>query len=194
MAKSLYKIHFRQNQEKAELCTLELRKEELIQLSEAIEDQYYFEFIVDDLPIRNFIGHLEEGHLIPHTHKILLWTHYSFTFEYHDAQIISANVSVSEPFELSFDNEDFTDFGQLSVPQSYSVRWLPTNVKYEDRMDRFKSRKFFPVTLEIHWLSVINSTVLAFLLISFVAVILTRVVKKDFDRYSGEKAAGTIFY
>lgn len=167
------------NLEKKNLCTLNLKQKELEKLSEAIEDQYYFEFVVDDLPLRNFIGHLKEGRLFPHTHKILFWTQYEFVFEYNDRQIISANVSVSDDVELPETPES-----DLKITQTYSVKWIPTSVKYEDRLDRFKSRKFFPVTLEIHWLSIMNSMVLAFLLISFVAVILMRIVKKDFARYS----------
>lgn len=183
MAKSLYKLKFKTDVEKKKLCTLKLKKKELEKLSEAIEDQYYFEFVVDDLPLRNFVGHLEEGRLFPHTHKISVWTQYEFIFEYNDKQIISANVSVSDGVELPETIE--TDF---EVTQTYSVKWIPTSVKFEDRLDRFKARKFFPVTLEIHWLSVMNSMVLAFLLISFVAVILMRIVKKDFARYSEDSA------
>ena len=179
MAKSLYKLQFKENVDKKKLCTLQLEKKEVEKLSEAIEDQYYFEFVVDDLPLRNFVGHLEETRMFPHTHKITLWTHYDFTFEYNDRQIISANVTVSEGIDLPETAES-----DVEVTHTYSVKWISTSVKYEDRLDRFKARKFFPVTLEIHWLSVINSMVLAFLLISFVAVILMRIVKKDFARYS----------
>lgn len=187
MAKSMYKLKFKENLDKKTLCKLKLEKKEVEKLSEAIEDQYYFEFVVDDLPLRNFLGHLEEGHLFPHTHKILVWTHYNFVFEYNNQQIISANVSVSDGFELPEETAETA----VEISQTYSVKWVPTNVKYEDRLDRFKARKFFPVTLEIHWLSIINSIVLAFLLISFVAVILMRIVKKDFARYS-EDPTGTI--
>lgn len=166
--------------EDKKLCTLNLQKKDVEKLSEAIEDQYYFEFVVDDLPLRNFVGHLEEGRLFPHTHKMLLWTNYNFHFEYNDRQIISANVTVSEGIELP----ETLESDSFEVTHTYSVKWISTTVKYEDRMDRFKARKFFPVTLEIHWLSIINSIVLAFLLVSFVAVILMRIVKKDFARYS----------
>jgi transmembrane 9 superfamily protein 1 len=179
MAKSLYKLKFKADVEKKQLCTLKLKKKELEKLSEAIEDQYYFEFVVDDLPLRSFVGHLEEGRLFPHTHKMSVWTQYDFVFEYNDKQIITANVSVSDGIGLPETTE--TDF---EITHTYSVKWIPTSVKFEDRLDRFKARKFFPVTLEIHWLSIMNSMVLAFLLISFVAVILMRVVKKDFARYS----------
>lgn len=41
----------------------------------------------DDLPIRGFIGHLEEGSILPHNHKTFLWTHLHFSFEYNGDQV-----------------------------------------------------------------------------------------------------------
>ena len=184
MAKSLYKFKFRQDLEHTNLCTLSLEPKDVEKLEEAIEDQYYFEFVVDDIPIRNFIGHVEEGRLFPHTHKVILWTHYHFVFEYNGERIINANVTVSDGQDLTN-----TELTPLKVAQTFSVKWIETSIKYEDRLGR-KASRFFPVTLEIHWLSVINSTVLAFLLVSFVVVILTRIVKKDFARYTNEDPAG----
>ena len=46
--------------------------------------------------------------------------------------------------------------------------------------------KFFPKTLEIHWLSVINSVVLVVLLTGFILIILMRVLRNDFTRYNKE--------
>lgn len=53
----------------------------------------------------------------------------------------------------------------------------------------FKARhqsdqSFFPTTLEIHWLSIINSAVLVLLLVGFVLLILTRMLNKDFAQYA----------
>ena len=41
----------------------------------------------DDLPIRGFIGHLEEGSILPHNHKTYLWTHLHFSFEHNGDQV-----------------------------------------------------------------------------------------------------------
>lgn len=49
----------------------------------------------DDLPIRGFIGHLEEGPFLPHRHKVSLWTHLLFTFEYNGDQV--STVPTSSP-------------------------------------------------------------------------------------------------
>jgi hypothetical protein len=50
-------------------------------------------------------------------------------------------------------------------------------------MKRYEDSAFLPATFEIHWLSVINSFVLVLLLTAFLAVILMRILKKDFSRY-----------
>ena len=44
-------------------------------------------YLSDDLPIRGFIGHLEEGSFLPHNHKTFLWTHLHFSFEYNKDQV-----------------------------------------------------------------------------------------------------------
>ena len=50
-----------------------------------ISDMFFFP--IDDIPVRGFIGHLEEGGLLPHSHKIYLWTHLHFNIEYNGDQV-----------------------------------------------------------------------------------------------------------
>ena len=40
------------------------------QLREAIEELYYFEFVVDEIPIWGFVGYMEESGFLPHSHKV----------------------------------------------------------------------------------------------------------------------------
>jgi len=42
---------------------------------------------VDDIPVRGFIGRLEEGNFIPHVHKVLFFTHHVFNIEYNEDQV-----------------------------------------------------------------------------------------------------------
>ena len=44
---------------------------------------------VDDIPVRGFIGRLEEGNFIPHTHKVLFFMHHVFNIEYNEDQVNS---------------------------------------------------------------------------------------------------------
>lgn len=152
------------------------------QLRQAIEELYYFEFVVDDLPIRGFVGYMEESGFLPHSHKIGLWTHLDFHLEFHGDRIIFANVSVRDVKPHSLDGLRPDEF--LGLTHTYSVRWSETSVERRSDRRRGDDGGFFPRTLEIHWLSIINSMVLVFLLVGFVAVILMRVLRNDLARYN----------
>ncbi|XP_007444445.1 transmembrane 9 superfamily member 1, partial [Python bivittatus] len=151
-------------------------------LRQAIEELYYFEFVVDDLPLRGFVGYMEESGFLPHTHKIGLWTHLDFYLEWNGDRIIYANVSVRNVKPTSLDDVQ----GVLPITYTYSVHWSETSAERqgERRGSHNGDDSFFPHTLEIHWLSIINSMVLVFLLVGFVVVILMRVLKNDLARYN----------
>ncbi|EPY89936.1 importin-4 [Camelus ferus] len=182
MAESLYEIRFRENVEKRILCHMQLSPAQVEQLRQAIEELYYFEFVVDDLPIRGFVGYMEESGFLPHSHKIGLWTHLDFHLEFHGDRIIFANVSVRDVKPHSLDGLRPDEF--LGLTHTYSVRWSETSVERRSDRRRGDDGGFFPRTLEIHWLSIINSMVLVFLLVGFVAVILMRVLRNDLARYN----------
>ncbi|XP_030658538.1 transmembrane 9 superfamily member 1 isoform X2 [Nomascus leucogenys] len=182
MAESLYEIRFRENVEKRILCHMQLSSAQVEQLRQAIEELYYFEFVVDDLPIRGFVGYMEESGFLPHSHKIGLWTHLDFHLEFHGDRIIFANVSVRDVKPHSLDGLRPDEF--LGLTHTYSVRWSETSVERRSDRRRGDDSGFFPRTLEIHWLSIINSMVLVFLLVGFVAVILMRVLRNDLARYN----------
>jgi len=64
------------------------------------------------------------------------------------------------------------------------VEWIhQPELTYEDRLKHSLDSSFLPTTFEIHWLSIINSFVLVLLLTAFLAIILMRILKKDFSRY-----------
>ncbi|XP_026966704.1 transmembrane 9 superfamily member 1 isoform X3 [Sagmatias obliquidens] len=182
MAESLYEIRFRENVEKRILCHMQLSSAQVEQLRQAIEELYYFEFVVDDLPIRGFVGYMEESGFLPHSHKIGLWTHLDFHLEFHGDRIIFANVSVRDVKPHSLDGLRPDEF--LGLTHTYSVHWSETSVERRSDRRRGDDGGFFPRTLEIHWLSIINSMVLVFLLVGFVAVILMRVLRNDLARYN----------
>ncbi|XP_026546192.1 transmembrane 9 superfamily member 1 [Notechis scutatus] len=189
MAESMYEIHFRQNVEKKILCQKKLSLDEVERLRQAIEELYYFEFVVDDLPLRGFVGYMEESGFLPHTHKIGLWTHLDFYLEWNGDRIIYANVSVRNVKPTSLDDIQ----GVMPVAYTYSVHWSETSAERqgERRGSHSGDDGFFPHTLEIHWLSIINSMVLVFLLVGFVVVILMRVLKNDLARYNLDEEASS---
>ena len=46
MAKSMYQIKFKENVENVQLCTVKLEQSDIQRLQSAIEDLYYFEFVI----------------------------------------------------------------------------------------------------------------------------------------------------
>lgn len=181
MAVAMYDIKFKDSVKGASLCTQNLNEVDVQKLRHAIEELYFFEFLLDDLPVRGFIGHLEEGGFLPHKHKIHLWTHLDFNIEYNGNSIIAANVTSSGHEPISLDN--IVNY-PIEVKFTYSVKWIETKASADERQTRLKASGFFPKSLEIHWLSILNSCVLVFLLIGFVIIILMRVLRNDFARYN----------
>lgn len=182
MAKSMYNIKFKENEENKQLCTATLNQKDVEMLSSAIEDFYYFEFVTDDIPMRGFIGKFEETNLIPHVHHMYIYTHYNFHFGYNEDRIIFANVSTKDRAPSNLDLLT----APVDLTFTYSVTWQKTDHKFNQRGKLQRSTDFFPKSLEIHWLSIINSIVLVGLLIGFVAIILSRVLRNDFMRYNSE--------
>ncbi|EDV23172.1 uncharacterized protein TRIADDRAFT_37943 [Trichoplax adhaerens] len=179
MAVSSFNIRFRETFKNKKLCTEPYEKKDIDKLIHAIEELYFFEFIIDDLPIRGFVGHLKESGFIPHSHQVYLWGHFDFFFEYNMDQLISANVSMSNVNPISLEN---IDTFPAQITYTYSATWKKTKVAYSQRMS--KKDTFFQKSLEIHWLSIINSIVLVILLMGFVVIILMRVLRSDFARYN----------
>ncbi|KAF2350841.1 Nonaspanin (TM9SF) [Trinorchestia longiramus] len=179
MAKSIYNVNFGVEVTDEVLCRLTLSDAEVMQLADAIEENYYYEFVVDDIPVREFLGHVEETGFVPHSHKIFLWTHQQFTIYHNKDKIIMVNLTRNHnPLELS------PLEAPLSIKPTYSVSWIPTKTEFSDRTRLLQDNTFFPRSFEIHWLSIINSAVLVFLLIGFVGVIMMRILRRDFARYN----------
>ena len=117
--------------------------------------------------------------------QVGLWTHLDFNIEYNGDSVIFANVSVKDvkPVPLEEAGGGGGAGGGLQVTHTYSVRWYESPLSAARRGERLRDHSFFPKTLEIHWLSIINSLVLVVLLLGFVIIILMRVLKNDFARY-----------
>lgn len=101
-----------------------------------------------------------------------------FSIAYNGNDIIAVNLTTDpqQRVELMYDKV-------ISVEFSYSAHWIPTSIPYIDRMSMHSKSAIGEQAIEIHWLSIINSFVLVILLTAFLAVILMRILKKDFARY-----------
>ncbi|CAF0943493.1 unnamed protein product, partial [Didymodactylos carnosus] len=130
MAQSLYEITFNENIPNKLLCELLLETKDVQSLEKSIEEFYYFEFVVDDIPCRGFVGQVEETSIIPHTHNIY---------------IIYVNISTKERTPTLL-KDDGTSVSKLEY--SYSAKWHETDTPYKLRAKYLSTTGFFPETLE----------------------------------------------
>ena len=166
----------------------------------------------DELPVWGYLGeHEAEDFLLGHTDrsKHFLYTHLHFMLGMNGDKVVTANVSASAQYRQDItgpDGEGDVNLGEskgrlggavvegakgaaagkdkpVRVSFSYSVSWAVSGVSFDERMELYSAANFLPATLEIHWLSIINSLVLVMLLTAFLAIILMRVIKNDFTRY-----------
>ena len=182
----------------AKLCELTFSAAQYKQLCHAIEDDYYFEFVTDKLPMWGFVG---ETKLVSKgtAEELYLFTHLHFHFAYNGDQLIEATVSTDAKLEnLLVDpaaaEAQLTVAGTSTTPKpvefTYSVTWTPTTATYGKRMDKYAKASFLPMHLEIHWFSIINSFVTVLLLTAFLATIMMRVLKNDFVKYERDVEVG----
>ncbi|KAJ7565859.1 hypothetical protein O6H91_02G077800 [Diphasiastrum complanatum] len=169
-------IKFKKAVEKATICTLEMDDEKAAQFKNAIENSYWFEFFIDDLPlwgtyllyicslacmeVWGFVGDL---YFKNEEHKILLYTHKNLVIKYNNNQPILPGKTV-----------EFT----------YSVKWVETNTSFARRFDAYLDYPFFEH--QIHWFSIFNSFMMVIFLTGLVSMILMRTLRNDYAKYARE--------
>eukprot|EP01065_Artemidia_motanka_P036631 TRINITY_DN445_c0_g4_i1.p1 TRINITY_DN445_c0_g4~~TRINITY_DN445_c0_g4_i1.p1 ORF type:complete len:644 (+),score=227.57 TRINITY_DN445_c0_g4_i1:73-2004(+) len=67
---------------------------------------------------------------------------------------------------------------------SYSVSWQRSDVPWGHRWDAYLSISFSNRNARVHWLAILNSLLIILCLSAVVAMILLRVLHKDFNRYN----------
>ncbi|KAK4745129.1 hypothetical protein SAY87_011441 [Trapa incisa] len=171
---SQIEIKFQKDVDKANICRLELDEAKVKHFKHAIQNNYWFEFFMDDLPLWGFVGelHPEKDSDIS---KHVLYTHKRITIQYNKDQIIHVNMTQENPKSL--------DVGR-ALDLTYSVKWDSTNVTFGRRFDVYLDHPFFEH--QIHWFSIFNSFMMVIFLTGLVSMILMRTLKNDYAKYARE--------
>jgi len=177
MMKTLFALPFEHSFESKKLCSYTLKPKDIEVFQRAIDEDYYFEFIYDDLPLWGFIGdvvtNLVDGRNVTSYH---LFTGYVFSVTHNgQGQVIEVNWD-HDPSSI-LDISDATN--PVDVTFRYSARWSKTHLASREHVAQPT-----PQHLEIRWFSIFNSIVTVLLLTGFLATILVRVLKNDFLRYA----------
>ncbi len=166
------KMHFPDNVDNEEVCAMVLSKEDASKFEMAVDQQYWYELIIDDLPMWGMVGET----LRDDTHNRMekhIFTHRTLSISYNQNQIIEVNLTSENPVPI--------EVGQ-KLQFTYSVNWVATTKPFLDRFERYLEYDFFEH--KVHWFSIFNSFMMVIFLCGLVAVILVRTLKNDFARYA----------
>ncbi|KAJ9158927.1 hypothetical protein P3X46_024470 [Hevea brasiliensis] len=167
-------LKFLRNVEKGTICSIELDEAKVKQFKDAIENNYWFEFFMDDLPLWGFVGELHPDKNSDNG-KHVLYTHKSILVKYNKDQIIHVNLTQEGPKPL--------EAGRI-LDMTYSIKWMSTNVTFARRFDVYLDYPFFEH--QIHWFSIFNSFMMVIFLTGLVSMILMRTLRNDYAKYARE--------
>ncbi|KAG6406936.1 hypothetical protein SASPL_134553 [Salvia splendens] len=166
-------IKFKKDVGKTVICEIELDAAKVKQFKDAIDNSYWFEFFMDDLPLWGFIGEVLPDKNRDNKH--VLFTHKSLVINYNGNQVIHVNLTQENPKSL--------EEGR-TLDMTYSVKWTPTNTTFARRFDVYLDYPFFEH--QIHWFSVFNSFMMVIFLTGLVSMILMRTLRNDYAKYARE--------
>jgi len=134
--KTLYQIRFLEDVTARTLCKATLSRDDTARFKAAILDDYYFELMLDELPIWGYVGELEAKSInfaraVDNSTRYFLFTHLDFSIAYNGKAVIEVNVTADPLQRLDLSTKD-----SHQVDFSYSVRWIKSDVPYAERMGR----------------------------------------------------------
>lgn len=166
-------IKFGTNVNKSEICSIELDSEKVQQFKDAIENMYWSEFFMDDLPLWGFVGEQHPDRKEDQRH--LLYTHKNLLVKSNKDQIIHLNLTQENPQQL---------LPGSRLKFTYSVKWVETNITFPRRFDIYLDHPFFEH--QIHWFSIFNSFMMVIFLAGLVSMIMMRTLRNDYAKYAHE--------
>lgn len=106
---------------------VELNEEKVRAFAYAVKNDYWYQMYIDGLPIWGKVGEKEDK-------KYYIYTHKRFDIGYNGKRIVDINIQ--------------TDRKELLTPGAkirftYEVNWKPSNIKFEDRFDKYLDPTFF---------------------------------------------------
>ncbi|GBG81452.1 hypothetical protein CBR_g32443 [Chara braunii] len=172
-------FRFKRDVPKTTICTVNVEDDIEKQFKYAIENHYYYELFMDDLPIWGLVGLTSENDKEGlNSDQDYIFTHRSFTIYYNGDQIIHVNIT-SDP-----EGKRLVKSGS-PLEFTYSVKWEPTSVKFVNRFDWYLDVGFFEH--QIHWFSIFNSFMMVIFLTGLVSMILMRTLRNDYAKYAREE-------
>jgi len=84
LTSSGYDVHFQEKMDTEVVCDISYSQEEVLAFKKAIDEYYYFQLILDELPLWGFIGTTNDNE---HNPEYYLYTHITFMIEYNGDRV-----------------------------------------------------------------------------------------------------------
>ena len=106
---------------------MELNEQKLKAFTYAIKNHYWYQMYLDDLPIWGVVGEINDNDFSILTHK-------RFEIGFNGKQIVDVN--------LTSENRVKLEKGAV-ISFTYEVVWKNSEIKFEDRFDKYLDPNFF---------------------------------------------------
>mmetsp|Transcript_27326 Transcript_27326/g.55847 ORF Transcript_27326/g.55847 Transcript_27326/m.55847 type:complete len:588 (-) Transcript_27326:47-1810(-) len=173
LVKSDYIINFKKNiPEPVVVCSSQIDEEALDMFDYAVENHYWYNLVLDELPIWAMVGETRTNSSSS-VGEVLVYTHKRFSIAHNGDRVIEVNLTNENPMPLTLNSK---------LAFSYDVSWFETDKKFSHRFNRYLDQDFFEH--QIHWFSIFNSFMMVIFLVGLVGLILMRTLKSDYSKYS----------
>eukprot|EP00186_Timspurckia_oligopyrenoides_P003032 CAMPEP_0182452478 /NCGR_PEP_ID=MMETSP1172-20130603/44271_1 /TAXON_ID=708627 /ORGANISM="Timspurckia oligopyrenoides, Strain CCMP3278" /LENGTH=562 /DNA_ID=CAMNT_0024650313 /DNA_START=30 /DNA_END=1715 /DNA_ORIENTATION=- len=147
----------------------------------ALQQQFWIELSFDELPVYALLGHshINASHdaLQPkQQHRFQLYTHMSFSAEYHEGYVVGFALQMRDPVPLEIESTT-EDLNLENVEFSYDVKWVPSKTEFAQRFEVYLDLPLQENKARLAALA--NAFLVGVLLVGVVSALLWRTVRKD---------------
>eukprot|EP00794_Sanderia_malayensis_P007043 gene7043-7834_t len=152
-------------------CQIILDKQNYKALAYAVQNHYWYQMYIDDLPVWGIVGEIGET-----DDELYIWTHKKFEIGTNVDKIVDVNLTSEAKVKLE---------PGITLAFTYQVKWKTSQQSFANRYEKYLDPGFFQH--RIHWFSIFNSFMMVIFLVGLVSMILMRTLRKDYARYSKEE-------
>lgn len=184
-----FQVEFGKSVDRASLCDKQkLTQADIAVLRDLVEKFSTFSMVIDDLPVAEYVGFWEVDVAAGEERtRFFLNTHFDFSFGVNGNQIVELNLTMSDveehPVELAVGQ------GDVDVEFTYTVRWSESQLNFAERLghQELNLALLFPLydseaPSQIRWFSILNAFMLIWFLVTFIALILLRILRRDYNK------------
>ncbi|ORC84886.1 putative endomembrane protein [Trypanosoma theileri] len=161
-------IHYNQDVKRAVICSFTPTEGDITRWKEMITGNYAYQLLVDELPLWAMFGKMTSNGPMIYLHRI-------FHIGVNNQQLVNVTLETGRLESLRAGKAyEFT----------YSVQFSPSLILFENRFAKYMDEDLFEP--RIRWFAIANSLLLAVFLVIVVTMILSRVIRADYQRIEHE--------